>query len=259
MIFDACTFVGRWPFAKMRHQTVRELLLLLDKNRIDNALVSPLEGAFYQNCQEANEDLFFEIGRDADRLKLVAAINPSYPGWDKDMKRSHEVLAAAGVRLFPNYHGYSLMDSNTEALADLAADFHLPVFVTVRIQDERHHPVAFQIPPTPVEELIQLANRHPKTYFVISMGRFGEITQVITKTTNVYADFAGVQGPTLCIKKLVAEAGQDRLLFGTELLFQYALPSRLKVEYSDLPDEIKETLYIGNLNHLFDTVQNTNF
>ena len=250
MIIDACAFVGRRPHLHSPNHGVDDLLRLMDKAGIDRAAVTPLTGAFYQNAQEANEEVFADISKHADRLMLVAAINPAYPGWEQDITRSRDDLSAVGIRLFPNYHAYDPVSPEVSALADQAAVLGLPVFVQVRLWDERHHPPAFMVPAVPVGQVADLAMAHPRTRFVLSMARYGEITSALKQAQKLFADIAGVQGPTNCIRKLITDTGPDRLLFGTELMLQYALPARYKVDYAKLPDEDRQRLYSGNMARL---------
>jgi predicted TIM-barrel fold metal-dependent hydrolase len=48
------------------------------------------------------------------------------------------------------------------------------------------------------------------------------------------------------VRKLIAEVGAHRLVFGTELMLQYALPARYKVDYAGLSDQDRTRLYAGN-------------
>ncbi len=250
MIIDACAFVGKRPHLHTPNHSVDDLLRLMDKSGIDRAAVTPLSGAFYQNAQEANEEIAPDIAKHSDRLMLVAAINPAYPGWEWDLERSRNELSVVGVRLFPNYHAYDLASPEVASLVDKAADMNLPVFIQVRLWDERHHPPAFMVPAVPAVKVVELAAAHPKTTFALSMGRYGEITSVLKQAPNVWADIAGVQGPTNCIRKLSADVGPERLLFGTELMLQYALPARYKMDYCGVSQDARKQIYSGNLTGL---------
>ena len=248
MIIDSCAFIGRHPFSRMRDHSASDLLRLMDKSGIDGALTAPLAGAFYQNCQEANEELAVEIGPHSDRLSLIAAVNPAYPGWRQDIERSRESLSAVGIRLFPGYHAYDLSSAAVSSLAETAGELGLPVFVSVRLWDERQHPPTCMVPAVPAAEVAELAGKHPGTDFVLSMGRFGEITAALKAgPRNLFADIAGVQGPVNCMRRLADEVGAERLLFGTELLLQYGLPARYKVDYGRLSDSERKAICEGNV------------
>jgi len=249
MIIDACAFIGQHPFARSLNHSVDDLLRLMDKAGIERAVVTPLQGAFYQNAQEANEEVHAEIAKHSDRLMLVAAINPIYPGWESDLTRSHRELSAYGIRIFPSYHSYDPLTDEASGMVQKAGELNLPVFIQVRLWDERQHPPVCMVPAVPVSKIAELANAHPKTRFIMSMGRYGEIASALkqNKAGNLYADVAGVQGPTNCMKKLVADVGASRLLFGTEMMLQYALPARYKVDYSGISDQDRRRLYAQNI------------
>lgn len=251
MIIDACAFLGRNPFARSINSTSGDLVHVMDKTGIDRALVTPLAGAFYSNAQESNEEALVQITRNGHRLTLVAAVNPSYPGWEKDVERSVKSLHAVGLRLFPGYHGYDLASPEVSALAETAGKMGLPVFVSVRLWDERQHPPCCMVPAVPASKVAELAVKHPKTSFVLSMARFGEVTSALKAAPgNLVADVAGVQGPVDCMRKLAAEVGAERLLFGTELMIQYGLPSRYKIDYGHLSESDTQRIYEGNISRI---------
>ncbi len=254
MIFDACAWAGDYPFGRLRHRTAEDILRLMDAAGIERALVSPLQGAFYRLCSEANEELSPGIAARADRLSLAAVINPCSPGWQDDLQAAQETMGAQAVRVIPSYHAYSLSDPRMGELAEAAAGVGLPVIVTLRLEDERGHPPAFQVPAAPAAGAARLAGEHPRMKTVISMARFGEIMALAPEMAglaNLWTDIAGAQGPAMCVEKLAEAAGAGRLLFGTGLPLQYALPARLKVEVTDLLDKDKAAILAGNARGVF--------
>jgi len=228
-MLDVCTFVGPWPFAPLRYERVDDLLRLMDRAGIARALVSPLQGAFYPDPGPANDVLASEVAAHPDRLFLAAAANPLWPGWEESLRQAREQWGARAVRLFPNYHGYEPAVAGD--LAEVAATLGLPVLVTVRLQDERHHPPAFLTPAVSWEAVAALAAAHPAAKVVMSMGRFAEVLEALKRVGGLWADLAGVQGPQGCVDRLAGEAG-GRLLFGSEMLLQYPEPAMMKVAAS---------------------------
>jgi len=55
----------------------------------------------------------------------------------------------------------------------------------------------------------------------------------------------------MCVEKLSEAVGVERLLLGTGLPLQYALPARLKVEVADLLDKEKAAIFAGNARGVF--------
>ncbi len=252
MITDTCALVGKWPFAPLSYSSVDDLLVKMDKIGIARAVVSPVEGAFYKRPQPVNEALAAAIADHADRLLLAAVCNPSHLGWERDLQHAMSELGAVGVRLFPGYHGYGLEHPGTKALAIETAGQETPLFITVRLQDERYHPPAFKVPSVPLTSLITFANAHPQTHIVLSMARLPEIVLILNAVEHAdfYSDIAGVQGPTQCIRKLISEVNGERLLFGTGMLLQYGLPARMKVDYADVTEQEKQAVFSCNWDKL---------
>lgn len=249
MIFDACAWAGDYPFGRTRHKTADDILRLMDASGIARALVSPVSGAFYRLCGEANEDVAPGIAAHSDRLWLASAINPALPVWREDLLAAVETMDARAVRVFPSYHAYEVSDARLGEVAEAAAERCLPLVVTLRLEDERGHPPAFRVAPASAADAVRLAREHPGLKVTISMARFGEIAALANEIgglDNLWVDIAGVQGPTMCIERLAEAIGTWRLLFGTGLPLQYALPARLKVEVADLADEDRARIFRDN-------------
>ena len=71
MIIDVNAYLGHWPFRQLRHNTVKGLLNLMDRNGIDKAMVSSINAIFYKNCHAGNEELAIEkIGRASCRERV---------------------------------------------------------------------------------------------------------------------------------------------------------------------------------------------
>ena len=84
-------------------------------------------------------------------------INPTLPDWEDDIRRCHETFHMPGIRLHPNYHGYTLDDPRFAQLLELAAARGLIVQLVAWMEDDRHlllNPHATQVDLKPLAEKI---------------------------------------------------------------------------------------------------------
>ena len=93
-------------------------------------------------------------------------INPTLPDWEDDIRRCHETFHMPGIRLHPNYHGYTLDDPRFAKLLELAAARGLIVQLVAWMESDRHSaaesartgsrlkPLAEKIAPLPRLKLI---------------------------------------------------------------------------------------------------------
>jgi len=139
MRIDIAAHVGHWPFRPFP-ETCRSLLSRMDATQVTTAVVSNLNGLFYQNPENANAELATWLADDAEarrRLIPFAVINPTYPGWRDDASACLKQRAFAGVRLYPQYHDYTLADPALAELFRWAEDEQTAVAFSLRMIDAR--------------------------------------------------------------------------------------------------------------------------
>lgn len=137
MIYDADTWIGHWPFQSLPRRSAGELVGLMDRHGIDKALVGNLNGLLYKDVHEANHELHRDIASLRDRLTPCAIINPTYFGWQRDLRQCREQFGMPVVRMLPDYHGYTLDDPCAAELVAEAVALGMPIALFWRIVDPR--------------------------------------------------------------------------------------------------------------------------
>jgi hypothetical protein len=248
LIVDASAWCGSWPFSRLRHNDTSGLLHLMDRAGIDRALVSPLGAVFDRDCRGPNELLARGIALHPDRLSLVAVANPAHPAWEETLRLAVEELDAWALRLVPHYHGYEADSAEACDAARAAAAVRRPLYVTVRLQDERSHPPAFRVAAVGVEALNSLALAAPGASIIASMARLAEIESL---SDNVHAEVSGVQGPGGCIERLAGRRERGALLFGSGAVLQIPECAVAKLSHHGLRDEDRFEICEGGVGRLF--------
>jgi predicted TIM-barrel fold metal-dependent hydrolase len=243
-VIDANAYAGDWPFRPLRHRSPAAVQRALEGAGITRAVVSPLAAIFRQECTSANEEMMQGLRGRGEFFIPAPALNPAYPGWEDDLAAAI-ASGARGVRLFPNYHAYSLGDADARTAARRAADAGLVVFISLRMQDERHHHPRMMVPAVPPEEIGGLARAVPEAKVVACMGRYAE-AEALLAAPNVWLDLSGVQGPVGCVDLLAERFGAERLLMGSGAPLQYALPGVAKIHASELPQVERKKILGGN-------------
>lgn len=242
MIIDTNAHLGNWPFRKLAHSDAGGLVQLMDDHGLTQAWVGPFEGVFYRDCGQANRDLLTAISGHADRLVPWAAINPNFPGGEDDLAEAGE-RGMAGVRLYPNYHGYTLLDECALELLAQVQQRGLPVAIYHKLVDERLHHWHCKVPPTEMT-IGPLAERLPDLTIVCCGVSLPVATQ-LQQTTRVLVETSRIEGAG-GVGSLVAALGPERVLFGSHAPYFYIDAGLLKLVESGLPEDQRQALLYGN-------------
>ncbi len=153
MIIDTNVNLSRWPFRRTPCDEATELLERLRKWNIGQAWTGSLDGLFHRDVGGVNLRLFQECKQHEEILVPFGTVNPTLPGWEEDLRRCHEEYKMPGIRLHPNFHGYSIDDPRLERLLQMAQERDLIVQLAVRMDDTRVQHHLMQVADVDVEPL----------------------------------------------------------------------------------------------------------
>jgi uncharacterized protein len=251
MFFDVNAYLGHFAFRQLRHNTPDALLRQMDAKGIERALVSSASAITYRNSQSGNEELDAAVRPHRDRLIPLAVINPSYAGWQDDLKICHEDFGMRGLRLYPKWHNYALADACAGELIGAATERRLPISIPLRAEDYRQRSWLVDVPDIPLAEIVDLVQAHPDARFLLVNGA-GFIHSPLGRESNRLPANYWIEISRLSallhneIGQLLVRLGPDRLVFGTGMPFKYPDPSQLKLEVLDAPEGVKEKIRWSN-------------
>ena len=252
MIIDVNANLGHWPFRKLNHNTPDGLCGLMEKNGVTRAWVAMMDCIFYKDVQVGNRDLAEAVKGYEDKLNPVAVINPYFPGWEEDLAECVETLGMSAVRLYPNYHNYTLADECFSQFMARASGMNLVVQIAARASDERMHHWHVTVPATGLKPLGNAAAEHRDVKIIVCNVRAHEATVIeggLESHENVLIDISHVESVN-GVGELSDKIGSRRVLFGSQAPYQYMKSAILKMQEADLSDEAKEDILFKNAQRL---------
>ncbi len=249
-MIDTSVNLFRWPYRRLIGDDAETLASRLRARGVTQAWASSYEALLQRDMAGVNVRLVHACIRAGANFFLpFGCVNPKLPDWKEDLRRCHEVHRMAGIRLFPNYHGYTLADPAARELISSAADRSLIVQIALSMEDTRTQQTVIQ--PADPSPLADLLTRLPRARVVFLNYKnwtdddAGEGIAKIRKAENAYFDLAmneGVGG----LNRLIAATSPQRVVFGSHSPFFYFESSQLKVREAGLPREQESAILEEN-------------
>ena len=253
-LVDTNVSLFRWPFRRLPDDTTQKLVTTLRRYGVVEAWAGSLEGVFHADMKGVNERLMEECARWSDLLRPCGTIHPGLPDWEEDFRQCVDDWGMKVLRLFPNYHGYSLDRPEVEALLLMAAKRRVLVQIVVEMEDPRTQPRLFRVPPVNLAPLEQLLKRVPDVTIMLLNGhRTYSPTQLRRwmESGRVFVDLSMLEGVG-GIDRLVGTVSAERVCFGSFVPLFYFAAARLKLVESRLAPEVQQAIASGNARRLLE-------
>lgn len=254
-MIDVNAYLGHFAFRQLRNNTAAGLLALMDRKRIERAVVSSASAITYRNAQAGNEEVAAQVARHGDRLVPFAVLNPAYAGWRDDFKICHEQFGMKGLRLYPHWHNYRLNSPACVDLVHAAAALGMAVSIPIRVEDRRQQSWLVDIADVGHDEIAGLVQAAPEARFLLVSGSGFTGSVLGRKNNGLPANYAidiallTVEPPNE-LGRLIENLGADRVVFGTGMPFHYPDPAQVKLDLLDAPEAVKEKIRSGNARRL---------
>jgi len=253
-LVDTNVSLFRWPFRRLPDDTTQKLVTTLRRYGVVEAWAGSLEGVFHADMKGVNERLMEECARWSDLLRPCGTIHPGLPDWEEDFRQCVDDWGMKVLRLFPNYHGYSLDRPEVEAVLLMAAKRRVLVQIVVEMEDPRTQPRLFRVPPVNLAPLEQLLKRVPDVTIMLLNGhRTYSPTQLRRwmESGRVFVDLSMLEGVG-GIDRLVGTVPAERVCFGSFVPLFYFAAARLKLAESRLAPEVQQAIASGNARRLLE-------
>jgi predicted TIM-barrel fold metal-dependent hydrolase len=248
-IIDTNVFLGRWPFRRLPLDEASLLAKSFREHGVEQAWAGSFDALLHHDvdgvngrltvlCQKADEKLFLPVG----------TVNPALPDWEEDLRRCHERYRMRGIRVFPNYHRYTVGEAAFGKLLKLATERGLFVQLAVSMEDERtQHPLV-QVPHVDLAPLVEVVKGVPGVRLQLLNAFRSLRPDLLLKLVNaghVSVEIATLEG-VAGIEELLKQVPLERLLFGSLAPLFYFEAALLKLSESKLSEEQETAIRRGN-------------
>jgi GNAT superfamily N-acetyltransferase len=251
-LIDTNVYLGRWPFRRVSLDEPAALVAKLREHGVTEAWTGSLDALLHKDIGGVNARLAADCDRHGRGLLIpIGAINPRLAGWAEDMRRCAEIHRMRGIRLHPNYHGYTLAEPLAAQVLERAAELGLLVQIPVTLEDERTiHPLV-NVPAVDTGPLLPLMKKLPA---------------LRVQLLNAFRTLRGPQPISLAAQRVGFEIAMldgiegvanrlnlfppDRLCFGSFAPVFYFESATLKLRESVLSDAQMKSVRAGSARRL---------
>lgn len=224
-LVDHNALVGPYPFRRLPNPTPERLIAELTRLGIGRAWVGHVPSIYYRDVAAGNDELFRLLEPHRAALLPVPAVNPAYPGWEREVERARTERCPA-VRTYPAHYGFAAGGPEIRALASACAEAGVELVLTVRLEDsrQRHHlDVAAELLGADVRAAVR---SHPAVRLLVTNADRALVEEVHFGSTEAEAgrirwDVAWLWGPPEDhLAALYRSVGRDRFVLGTHFPFR---------------------------------------
>ena len=229
MIVDTNANLSRWPFRRLAGDETADFVARMRKYGVSQAWVGSFDGLLHRDVAGVNARLADDCQKHGGGLLIpFGTVNPKLPDWQEDLRRCHEVYRMPGIRLHPNYHGYTLADPEFAEVLRRAADARLLVQLAVQMEDERTQYSLMRIPPVNLAPLADIVGTIPSLRLVVLNAGRNPYWKAIVAAGNVSFDIAMVERVG-GVAQLAADISPQRVVFGSHFPLFYFESAELKM------------------------------
>lgn len=224
---DHNTCVGPYPFRPLPDPTPRRLVADMDRLGVARAWTGHVPSIYYRDVAAGNDELYDALEPFAIRLLPVPAINPAWPGWEREVARA-EAAGAVAVRTWPAHYGFATSGRELAALAGACAEADLTLVLTIRLEDPRQRSRLDGAADLIGADVRHALRAHPAVRVLVAGADRAIVEEVHWGSTPAEAararwDISAIWGPPEeHLAHLVRTIGRDPFVFGTH--FPFRLP-----------------------------------
>jgi len=247
-IIDCHTHLGPWfAFRIPGDPGAAGMVEMMDRLGIRTVLCAPHLG-LGPDDSAGNDLLFRAMDEHPGRIFGYCTINPNRSEEHKrtELQRCANDPRFVGIKIHPGLHHHRLDGSGYHVVWEFAQERKWPMLVHTWGGDALCSPAMLAAP----------ARQYPGVTILIghcgaNLQGVEESIALAQEAANVYLDITASYLPYGILERMVAEAGADRVLFGTDLPFLDPRPKITQVACARLSVEDKLKIFTENARRVF--------
>lgn len=242
-VIDFHSHAGNWGRYTM-DDNIDSYVHVMDKAGVDIACINCV---FHGDSRIGNDMAETFVSKYPSRFRHVAYVNPHYPeNVIQELERCFDQLGSLFIKIYPDYFQKANDDPAYFPAYEFANDRKLAIMM--------HAAFPFDPPGLNItERFTNLSNRFPNIKWVLAHAGGGAVTtsdqkpffehsasgEAAKEIPQVYLETCSSATAFNCIEAAVDAAGEDKVLFGTDMTLMDARQQIAKITTSTLSEDIK--------------------
>lgn len=244
-ILDCHGHLGTHPDFPAYKAGAGEMLEVMDALNIERLAITSTLACFH-DCPRGNEEVAEVIRKHGDRFLGYITVNPNPLGEALEQLEKYAWMHNPPlIKLHPDLHKYPVTGPNYLPVWDYANQTHAFLLVHTWDSDPNCGPLLF----------LDIARKFPRAR--ILMGHSGvtwrgyqQAIDVARQAPNTFLDISGSQSHRTVLELCVAELGEERVLFGSDMPYLEAAVQLGRVLTARIPDGAKEAMLRHNFHRI---------
>ena len=255
-VIDFHSHAGTWAKVCM-DDNIDSYVHVMDKAGVDIACINCI---FNGESKIGNDIAETFVSKYPNRFRHVAYVNPHYPeNVIEELERCFDQIGSVFIKIYPDYFRKANDDPAYFPAYEFANDRKLAIMM--------HAKFPFDPPELNItERFTNLSNRFPNIKWVLAHAagsdvissdqkpffKHNEAGEAAKEIPQVYLETCSSGTAFNCIEASVDAAGEDRVLFGTDMTLMDSRQQIAKVTTSTLSEDIKIKILGENAKRLLD-------
>ena len=222
--------------------TCKELIEIMNKYKVDMAVISPLGKGLIHKFKQSNEQIIQCVEENKDRLIGFCSVNPWFEDAVEELEKRITKDKCKGLVLHPTKQGFHINSPLIYPLMEECQSLEIPIYFHTGTS-------MYDLP----LDLSLLATKFPKVAMI--MGQMGTAdywmdVEPAAKLASNLAVETSVNPNIALIQKLVKSIGAERIVFGSGVPFTDLEYEIKKIELCNFTARDKELIMFQNASRL---------